>query len=254
VIEACRSQGRAFYVVCLEGQADKDVAWDVPHVWLSLGAFGKLRDLVAAEQIGEVVMIGRVRRPSLGELKPDWLAVKALAKIGFNMMGDDALLRAIGKAIEQECRVHVIGVQDVLGGILLRKGPLGTIKPDDTARQDIERGFAVAKALGQVDVGQSVVVQEGIVLGVEAIEGTDSLISRCASLKREGPGGVLVKVAKPQQDERYDLPTLGPDTVEIAAKAGLRGIAAEAEHCLLIDRERVKQLADEKGLFVIGVL
>ncbi|MGB9153621.1 MAG: UDP-2,3-diacylglucosamine diphosphatase LpxI [Alphaproteobacteria bacterium] len=253
VIEACRAQKRDHFVICLEGQADPDVAHDVPHIWLGLGAFGKLRDLASAEKIVEIVMIGRVRRPSLRELKPDWLAMKVLAKIGFSVLGDDALLRAIGQTIEQECGVRLIGAQDILGGALMREGALGTVTPDDQAKQDIARGVIVARALGQVDVGQSVIVQQGLVLGVEAIEGTDALIARCADLKREGPGGILVKLAKPQQDDRFDLPTIGPDTIESATKAGLRGIAAEAGRSLLLDPDRVRQLADEAGIFVVGV-
>lgn len=253
VIEACREQKRDYFVVCLEGQADNDVANDAPHVWLALGAFGKLRDLAAAEKIEEIVMIGHVRRPSLRELRPDWLALKLLTKAGFNLLGDDALLRAIGHAIEQECGVRLVGAQDILGGALMREGALGSAAPDAEAEQDIARGAAVARALGLVDVGQSVVVQQGLVLGVEAIEGTDALISRCKDLKREGPGGVLVKLAKPQQDDRYDLPTIGPATVEAAAKAGLRGIAAEAGRCLLVDEARLRQLADAAGIFVVGI-
>ncbi len=253
VIEACRAQGRDFFVLCLEGQADPQTAEGSPHVWLPLGAFGKLREIVAAEKIEEIVMIGRVRRPSLKELKPDWRAFKALAKIGFSLVGDDALLRRIGREIEKECDVCVIGVQDVLGGVLLRAGVVGDVEPDQTAKNDIARGMAVAKALGEADVGQSVVVQQGLVIGVEAIEGTDALIARCKDLMRDGPGGVLVKMAKPQQDNRYDLPTIGPDTVKAAAAAGLRGIAAQADRSLVLDLPRVKEEADQKRLFVIGV-
>lgn len=253
VIEACRAQNRPFFIVCLEGQADMETPVGFPHVWLPLGAFGRLKEWIAKEEVSEIIMIGGVRRPSLLEIKPDWLALKALAKIGFHFLGDDALLRAIGRAIEQECAVRVIGIQDVLGGALLHEGKLGLQTPDAEAQQDIARGIAVAKILGQADVGQSVVVQQGLVLGVEAIEGTDALIARCKDLHREGPGGVLVKAAKPQQDDRFDLPTIGPDTVEAAAQAGLRGIAAEAERTLIIDRDRVRQLADEKGLFVVGL-
>jgi DUF1009 family protein len=253
VIEACRVQKREHFVICLEGQADSGVAHDAPHVWLSLGSFGKLRDLAAAEQIAEIVMIGHVRRPSLRELKPDWLAMKALAKIGFSLLGDDALLRAIGQVIEQECGVRLIGAQDILGGALMHPGALGAVIPDAEAEQDIARGIEVARALGQVDVGQSVIVQQGLILGVEAIEGTDALIARCKDLKREGAGGILVKVAKPQQDDRYDLPTIGPDTIEAVLKAGLRGIAAEAERSLIIDRDLTRQLADKAGIFVVGI-
>ncbi len=253
VIDTCRLQNRDFFVICLKGQADEGIASDAPHVWLPLGAFGQFREVIAAQKITDVVMIGRVRRPSIKELKPDWTALKVLTDIGLHLLGDDALLRAIGHAIEKECGVRVIGVQDILGGILMREGVLGKQAPNSQAKADIARGLAVARALGQVDVGQAVVVQQGIVLGVEAIEGTDALIARCKDLKREGQGGVLIKLSKPQQDDRFDLPTIGSQTIEMAAEAGLSGIAAEAGRSLLIDYERVKELADEKGIFVIGI-
>jgi hypothetical protein len=111
----------------------------------------------------------------------------------------------------------------------------------------------VARALGNVDVGQSVVVQHGIVLGVEAIEGTDALLTRCAALGRDGPGGVLVKVKKLAQEHRVDLPTIGVSTVQAAAAAGLRGIAIEAGVSLVVDQPAVTRAADEAGLFLIGI-
>jgi DUF1009 family protein len=245
--------GRSFFVFCLDGQADKDLAQDMPHLWLPLGAFGKLKEIIAAEHITELVMIGHVRRPSFLELKPDMLAMKALARIGFNSLGDDGLLRSIGKVLEEECGVKMIGAHEILGGSLMREGPLGKHAPDAQAEKDIARGVTVARILGQADVGQSVIVQQGIVLGVEGVEGTDALIARCKALHRDGPGGVLVKLAKPQQDDRFDLPTIGPDTVLTAANAGLRGIATEAERCLVIDRDKMRELADEKGIFVAGI-
>lgn len=253
LIEACQKLGRSFFVICLEGQADPDVAHEVPHVWLPLGAGARLKELAAAEQIKEVVMIGRVRRPSLLEIKPDWLALKVLTKIGMNMLGDDALLRAVGKAMEEEGGVRVIGVQDVFTDLLTPEGQLGKLAPDEEAKKDIMRGIEVAKVLGRLDIGQSVAVQQGMVLGVEAIEGTDALIARCASLRREGAGGVLVKIAKPQQDNRYDLPTIGPESVAAAAKAGLRGIALEAKRSLLLEREKTIADADKAGLFIFGL-
>ncbi len=253
VIDACRDQGRPYHVIALEGQADAETPTGSPHTWIPLGAVKKFRALIAAEKIEEIVMIGHVRRPSLKELKPDWFAAKFLLRIGFNLLGDDALLRSIGNAIEKECGVRVIGAQNILGGILLSEGPLSARKPNDQSLKDIARGIEVAKLLGQADVGQSVIVQQGLVLGVEAIEGTDALIARCKDLKREGQGGVLIKLSKPQQDPRYDLPTLGPQTIEAAANAGLIGIAAEADKTLIIDSDKVKKLADEKGIFVVGV-
>ncbi len=253
VMEACRAQGRDFFVVCLEGHADKDIATGAPHIWLPLGAGSKLRDVVIAEKIDEITLIGHVRRPSLWELKPDLLSMKVVAKIGMNLLGDDGLLRAVGHAIEQECGVRVIGAHEILGGALMREGALGKIIPDADAETDIARGSEIAHLLGQADVGQSVIVQQGIVLGVEASEGTDALIARCKNLQRGGVGGVLVKRAKPQQDDRFDLPTIGSDTVTAAAQSGLRGIAAEAGRSLIIDRDKVRELADAAGIFVVGI-
>lgn len=253
LIEACQKTGRPFYVICLKGQADDGLAEGLPHVWLPLGAGAKLKELAAAEQIKEIVMIGRVRRPSLLEIKPDWLALKVLTKIGMNMLGDDALLRSIGTAMEEEAGVRVVGVQDVFTDLLTPEGKLGKIAPDEDAEKDIKRGIEVAKALGHLDVGQSVIVQQGMVLGVEAIEGTDALVARAAGLKREGVGGVLIKIAKPQQDNRYDLPTVGPDTIDAIQKAGLRGIALEAKRSLLIERDATIAKADAAGLFIIGI-
>ncbi len=252
LIDACRKLGRGFFVVCLKGQADENLGEGLPHEWLPLGAGSKLKALIEQHGIKELVMIGRVRRPSLLEIKPDMLALKILTKIGINALGDDALLRSIGKAMEEEAGVRVIGVQDVFTDLLTPAGTLGRIAPDEDAKKDIARGVTVARKLGELDIGQSVIVQQGMVLGVEAIEGTDALIARSAGLKREGAGGVLAKIAKPQQDNRYDLPTVGPDTVIAAAKAGLRGIVLEAGRSLLIERERTIALADEAGIFILG--
>ena len=252
LIKICQKMGRPFFVVCLEGQADPGLADDLPHAWLPLGAGSRLKALVAEHHITEIVMIGRVRRPSLLEIKPDWLALKILTKIGINMLGDDALLRAIGKAMEEEGNVRVIAVQDVFSDVLAPEGQLGKIAADEEAQKDIRHGLEVAKVLGSLDIGQSVIVQQGIVLGVEAIEGTDALIARSAQLRREGEGGVLVKIAKPQQDNRYDLPTIGPDTILAMKQAGLRGVVLEAGRSLLVDREQTIAHADEAGLFVIG--
>ncbi|MDX2027019.1 MAG: UDP-2,3-diacylglucosamine diphosphatase LpxI [Alphaproteobacteria bacterium] len=251
LVQACRDLNRDFFVIGLEGQANADFS-GTPHDWVSLGEGAKLKGLIADNQIQEIVMIGRVRRPSLTELRPDFVAIKMLMKVGLNSAGDDELLTSIGKAIEDECGVRVIGAHEVFAGLLTPEGQLGHVTPDEEAQKDITRGIEIAKSLGKLDVGQSVIVQQGIVLGVEAIEGTDALIVRSAGLRREGPGGILIKIAKPQQDNRYDLPTVGPDTIAAMAKAGLRGVALEAGRSLLIEREKTTRLADEANIFIIA--
>lgn len=252
LVDACRTTGRPFFVVALEGHADPRLAQGVPHAWARLGAAGMTLRLLREAGVTELVMAGRVRRPSLTELRPDWRATRLFAKLGVRSLGDDGLLRAVTRELEAE-GFRIVGVQDVFGSLLTPRGPLGRLQPDAGAERDIAHGIEVARRLGALDIGQAVVVQQGLVLGVEAIEGTDALIGRCGALRREGAGGVLVKMCKPQQDDRLDLPTIGVTTVERAHAAGLRGIAAQAGGTLTIDREAVARVADRLGLFVIGV-
>jgi DUF1009 family protein len=174
------------------------------------------------------------------------------ARIGYRALGDDGLLSAVVSELEQE-GFRVITPDQLLDREIIRPGPLGIIRPDRRSEADIEHGLRIARALGALDIGQSVVVQQGLVLGVEAIEGTDELLRRCAALRREGPGGVLVKVEKPGQERRADRPTIGPRTVALAAETGLLGIAVEANATIVIDRDEVIRAADQAGLFVVGI-
>jgi DUF1009 family protein len=254
MIDLCKQAGIDVFVVCLEGQAEPDLAKDVPHAWLPLGAAAQLKELGNQYQVDALVLIGKVRRPSLSAIKPDWLAMKIIAKIGFGALGDDGLLQAVTKAIEEEGGVKVIGIHEVFADFLMPSGLLGKHEPSAQSKDDIRHGLKIASELGKLDIGQSVIVQQGIVLGVEAIEGTDELMRRAGQLRREGAGGVLVKICKPGQDRRFDLPTIGPETIRMAAASGLSGIAVEAGASLLIDRDETARLADEAGLFLLGFL
>ena len=200
----------------------------------------------------ELVLAGGIRRPSLAALRPDWRAAKLFARIGYRAMGDDGLLSAVVKELEQE-GFRVFGADQLLEGALVSEGTLGRLRPDRQALADIERGIGVARTLGGLDVGQAVIVQQGLVLGIEAIEGTDELLRRCAALRREGPGGVLVKIEKPGQESRADRPTIGLRTVLLAAETGLQGIAVEANATIVLDRDEVIRAADHAGLFLVGV-
>ena len=146
-----------------------------------------------------------------------------------------------------------MGAHEILTEGLGPKGLLTRAHPDADALADIARAIPVLRALGAVDVGQGCVVQQGIVLAVEAIEGTDAMLARAATLARPGPGGVLVKMVKPGQDRRADLPTIGPRTIEAAHAAGLRGVAFEAGGTLFTDRTACIQQADQTGLFLLGL-
>ena len=130
---------------------------------------------------------------------------------------------------------------------------IGERAPDDVAERDIAIGVEAARALGAHDIGQAVVVQAGRVLGVEGVEGTDGLIERCAALQEAGPGAVLVKMKKPGQERRADLPTIGLTTIEKLAEAGFSGVAFEAGETLILERAQAVARADAHGVFMIGV-
>jgi UDP-2,3-diacylglucosamine hydrolase len=253
VIENCRAAGRDVFVLALDGEAEPQIVADVPHAWCRIGAAATGFDLLRANGVGELVLAGGVRRPSLAALRPDWRAAKFFARVGMRALGDDGLLSAVVREIEQE-GFRVIGPDQLLDeAALMPDGAVGGLSPDAAALVDIAHGLRIARAVGALDVGQSVVVQQGMVLGVEAIEGTDALLRRCAALHRPGAGGVLVKAEKPGQERRVDRPVIGPQTVSVAAESGLCGIAAEAGAVLILDRDAVARAADAAGLFVFGL-
>jgi hypothetical protein len=253
VAEAAAAAGRPVFMVGLSNFADPAVLARWPHTVLRITAAGRI--LAALREAGcqDLVLIGPVRRPSLLDLRPDAEGARILARIGrAAFAGDDGLLGAVLRVLAEE-GFRVIGAHEVLQAVLAPAGLLTRTAPDPVALADIGRGVAVARALGGVDVGQGCVVQQGIVLAVEAAEGTDAMLSRCAALARPGRGGVLVKLPKPGQERRADLPTIGVDTVQHAAAAGLRGVAFEAEGTILADRAAAIAAADAAGLFLIGL-
>ncbi len=252
IVDTCRAAGREVFVLALEGAAEPALVDGVEHAWCRLGAAGHGLDLLRRNNVTDLVLAGGVRRPSLAMLRPDWRAAKFFARVGYKALGDDGLLSAVVAEFERE-GFRVIGADQLLAAGLAPEGALGSLRPDAQAMADIEHGQRIARALGALDIGQAVVVQQGLVLGVEAIEGTDALLRRCAELRREGLGGVLVKVEKPGQEQRADRPTIGPQTVALAAEAGLRGIAVEAGATIVLDRDEMVQAADRAGLFVVGV-
>jgi len=253
LVDHCQKTRREFFVLAIEGNANKDFLTDeIPHMWIRIGQAGSGFKKFAEEKVQDVVMIGTIHRPSLADLVPDWRTAAFFAKIGTRALGDDGILRALVKEIETE-GMRVCGIHEVIPELLVKNGVLGKHKPDKQALVDIKRGVEVAWELGRLDVGQSVVVQQGLVLGVEGIEGTDKLIIRCGDYKRKGAGGVLVKLRKPQQDMRIDLPTFGVKTIENAYQAGLRGVALHTGNGLIVDEVEAIKLANKLNMFIIGI-
>lgn len=241
------------FIVALRGFADPKIVDPFPHAVARMGAAGEILSLLRQHGCKDLVLVGPVRRPSLIDIRPDAEGARILARIGrAAFAGDDGLLAAVVRVLSED-GFRVLGAHEILTEAVGPEGVLGRHRPDAAALADIARGVAVTRALGGVDVGQGCVVQQGIVLAVEAIEGTDSMLARAAGLARPGPGGVLIKLVKPGQDRRADLPTIGPATIQAAAASGLRGVAFEAGGTLLTDRAACIEAADAAGLFLIGI-
>jgi UDP-2,3-diacylglucosamine hydrolase len=253
VAAAAQAAGRPVFIVGLEGFVDRSRLGAWPHDVVRIGAAGKILVSLRAHGCRDLVLIGTVRRPSILDLRPDQEGARLLARIGrAAFAGDDGLLAAVVRILGEE-GFRVIGAQDIMAEALGPRGVLTRTQPDAQAMADIERGIAVVRALGAADVGQCCVVQQGLVLGVEAVEGTDAMLARCAGLARPGPGGVLIKLAKPGQERRADLPTIGAQTISGAAAAGLRGVAFEAGGTILAERDASIAAADAAELFLLGL-
>ena len=253
VADAARAAGRPVFITALEGFAEPNIVAPFEHQFFRLGAIGAIRQALKDRGCVDLVMIGPVKRPSMLALRPDTEGLKLIGKIGkAAFAGDDGLLAAIIRVLSED-GFHVLGAHDILSDVLGPAGLLTTTAPDAAAMADVQRGIDVLKIIGAADIGQACVVQQGIVLAVEAVEGTDAMLSRIATVTRPGPGGVLVKLAKPGQERRVDLPTIGPNTIHNASIAGLRGIAFEAGGTILSDRETMIAAADAAGLFLTGI-
>lgn len=252
LVEECERQGRPFFIVALEGQAASDLYQNRPHILSRPDKAGAIVKRLRAEGISELVLIGAVKRPHLTDLRPDLFTTGFFARMGLRALGDSDLLSAVRATLEKE-GFTIRAVQDFIGDTLMPKGVAGKIKPAAAHEVDIDLGLKTAKALGAMDVGQSVIVRDGVVLGVEGVEGTDELIKRCAAYRTNGKGGVLVKTCKPQQDKSLDLPTIGADTARLLADLKFDGMAVSYGEALFADKDEAVRIADQAGLFIIGV-
>lgn len=257
--EAARAAGQDPFVLRLMNEAD-DLWQGFDNAVIGVGDMAGLSALFRQHGISRVVMSGAVkRRPAFGEIRVNW---KSLLKLPMALKtllagGDDAVLRMVISLIEaQGC--EVLGAHEILPGLLATVGPIGAISPSADDLKDIERGAEAAEALGRLDVGQGAVSVGGRIVALEGVEGTDAMLARVQGLRGEGRisqrrRGVLVKLCKPQQDLRADLPTIGVSTVENAKAAGLAGVAVEAGRAIVVERDAVVAAADAAGLFVVGI-
>jgi len=254
LVRHCQEIDRAYCVVALEGHAETRYLGTVPHVqWSRVGAAGNIIQILKEENVQELVMVGPVKRPSMLTVIPDLRGMKFLLRAGKRAFGgDDSLLSAIAQELEIE-GFQVVGIDRLLEGLVTPAGTLTIISPSEDATKAIEIGLHAARQLGDDDLGQAVVVEDTQILAREDSRGTNDLIRRAGELSAGEGDLILVKAKKPDQDRRVDLPTMGLETVRLAAEQGFSGIAIEAGHSLLVDRRQAIDEANNSKLFIVGV-
>jgi hypothetical protein len=259
VADSLIARGIKPVLFALRGSCDPVRVERFRHHWISIGQLGRARKLFRAEHCRDLVFIGTLVRPALSEIRLDWATLRIIPRVLAAFRGgDDHLLSGVGRIFEQE-GFRMVGIKDVAPDLLMPEGCLTRASPDPNAAADIARGREVLHALSPFDIGQAAIVIDGHVVGVEDIEGTDGLLARVARLRAEGriraktARGVLVKAPKSGQDLRFDLPTMGPRTVEGAAAAKLAGIAIVAGNTIVVEPQMVIETADAASLFVIGL-
>jgi UDP-2,3-diacylglucosamine hydrolase len=259
VAEAIVRRGRRPVMFAVQGWAEPSVVERYTHHWIALGQLGRFLRLARAENCREAIMIGTMLRPPLNRVRLDWSTIRLMPRIlGFFRGGDDRLLSGVAKLLE-EGGVRVVGVDEVAPEIMMPAGIVGRYQPSAGDRADIDLGLKVIAALGPFDIGQAAVVANGHVLALEAAEGTANVLARIADLRGMGrvttpPGvGVLVKAPKPGQDRRFDLPAIGPQTIEGVARAGLAGVAVAANSTIVAEPALMTSIADSGKIFFVGV-
>lgn len=259
VADSLAKRGITPVVFALKGICDGQRVASFRHHWISIGQYGRATRLFRAEGCRDLVFIGSLVRPALSEIRLDWGTLAILRDV-WNAYrgGDDHLLSGVGRIFERH-GFRLLGIRDVAPDLLVPQGCLTGATPDRAAESDIARGREVLQALGGFDIGQAAVVIDGHVVGIEDIEGTDGLLARIARLRQQGRiraargRGVLVKAPKSGQDLRFDLPTIGPRTVEGASTAGLAGIAVIAGSTLAAEPQAMIEAADARRLFIVGL-
>jgi len=259
VAESLIARGLDPVLFALKGACDPVRVERFRHHWISVGQVGRAVKLFRSENCRDLVFIGTLVRPALSEIRLDWGTLRVIGRVWAAFRGgDDHLLSGIGRILEQD-GFRMVGIRDVAPDLLMPEGCITRAVPDQSAAADIARGRDVLRALSPFDIGQAVIVIDGHVVGVEDIEGTDGLLARVAHLRAEGrirakaARGVLVKAPKSTQDLRFDLPTIGPRTIEGACKARLAGVAIVAGNTIIVEPQTMIEAADAAGLFVTGL-
>ena len=258
IADLVTARGRGVVLFPLHGAADPRSGARYPHHWVHVGQLGRFTRLAREAGCRDVVFIGSLVRPALWQLRLDWTTLTVLPRVAAAYRGgDDHLLTGVARVFERQ-GFRMLGAHEVAPEILVPEGAFGRAQPSQRAQDDIAFGLDYLRAAGPFDIGQAAVVADKHVLAVEAAEGTDAMLTRVAQLRangriREASGGVLVKAPKPGQDRRFDLPSIGPKTIEGVIRAGLSGVAVVAGETVVAEPEALLVAADRANIFVIGL-
>lgn len=243
LLERLKEDGVECHVIGFKGYTDHVP----PDFWARIGASGKTIVWLKEQGIENLILIGAIKRPGLFELWPDWVTFKFFLKAWINSFGDSSLLSAARAELEKEgFKLH--GVHKFLPELLMPEGVLGQHIPQEGHQFDVQIGLKASQELGKQDVGQAVIVKDRKIVAREDRRGTSAMIR-----KHGCQGAILVKTCKPQQDRDLDLPTIGFETVRLCAGKGMAGIVGQAGQTLLVDREEAIRIANDNGLFMMGV-
>lgn len=253
MVEHCANKGIPFQVITFKGQPQpqKIEDYEIHVTELALGQVGKVMETFKEKLVTHVVMVGHLEKPSLFDLRFDMLGLKLMNSV--RRKHDDELLNTVCTFLEKE-GFEVLGAHELAPQLLMPKGILGKHKPTSAHKEDISIGLEALKQLGCLDIGQAVIVKDGVVIGVEAVEGTMGLIERCATLRgAKNKGGILIKAAKKEQNLKVDMPTVGDQTIEKLAEFKYEGLAVVAEKALLVEKDQAVKAANKTSLFLCGV-
>lgn len=256
LVKECEQQHIIPYIISINHSADSHLLSGRPHLITHFGAVNEIFSFLRIHGVSDIIFTGAMKRPRWSHVRPDRAGISIFLKIIiralFNQLGDDRLLKLLKNEFQQR-GVFLRSIQDILPDLLVPAGCLTKTAPTDAYWHDIHIGYAASQLHGKKDLGQSIIVQNGHVIGYEDRKGTDHLILNTAYNPVELRKAVLVKTCKPQQDKALDLPTIGPKTIQNCIEKGFSGIVIHAQKSLLVDRDVCINLCNQHNVFLYGV-
>ncbi|WP_032138973.1 LpxI family protein [Rickettsia tamurae] len=243
-------QGGNCYIAAIKDEADIDQIKDFEYKILKIGMVGEAIKYFKEHEVKNIIFIGGVNRPNFKNLAVDKIGGLLLFKIvGQKIRGDDSLLKTVADFFESY-GFKVISSNEIYKNQQGNSNIITDTNPTSSDKNDIELGIKLLNHLSSFDIAQSVIVESSYILGIEAAEGTDNLIARCADLRKNPYGGVLVKIPKLDQDNRLDMPTIGPNTIKNLAKYNYKGVAIQKNNVIIVEEELTIKLANEHKIFI----